>query len=205
MKLLFLIIFSAVVLVVYNIYNRGDSSGREIEFITNRTDLVRGTLGPDGKIDASTAVYPKLAKEFFQKTGVKVKLTAYVDYKSSIRQRMASKDYGDVVINDDFEPATIETFYKPIGTKQEFKNYRFIDVDSIGNEVYGLPDGYSLSGVVYNKKVFASVGFNTFPKTLSQLHDAFKKIKTAGKVPVIINRGDMWPIYFVGDLCNEFA
>ena len=68
MKLLFLIIFSAVVLVVYNIYNRGDSSGREIEFITNRTDLVRGTLGPDGKIDASTAVYPKLAKEFFQKT-----------------------------------------------------------------------------------------------------------------------------------------
>ena len=184
---------------------KNETISKELEFLTDRTDLVQGIPDANGNRDADTAIFRVLADKFKKETGITVKLTAATDYKNFIRRRMTSGDYGDVITNDGFENKTFKQFFQPIGTKKEFSNYRFIDNYSIGDSVYGLAPGYYLLGVVYNKEVFAKAGYDTFPKTLSELNEAMAKIKKNGEIPVIINRGTNWPLYVVNYLSNEFA
>jgi raffinose/stachyose/melibiose transport system substrate-binding protein len=185
--------------------SKKQEKSKEIEFLTDRTDLVQGIPDANGNRDASTAIFKVLADKFKKETGITVKLTAVTDYKNFLRRRMASGDYGDVITNDDFPSKTLKQFFQPIGTKEEFKNYRFIDNYSIGDNVYGLAPGYYFLGVVYNKEVFAKAGYDHFPETLSELDDAMAKIKKNGEIPVIINRGTNWPLYFINFVSNEFA
>ena len=184
---------------------KNETTPKELEFLTDRTDLVQGIPDADGNRDADTAIFKVLADKFKKETGITVKLTAVTDYKNFLRRRLASGNYGDVITNDNFDVKTLQQFFQPIGTKEEFKNYRFIDNCSIGNNVYGLAPGYYFLGVVYNKEVFKKAGFEVFPKTMSELNDAMAKIKNNGAIPVIINRGTNWPLYFINFLSNEFA
>ncbi|HJO94357.1 MAG TPA: ABC transporter substrate-binding protein [Victivallales bacterium] len=196
MKLLFLIIISIIVLALYIYFNGGISSGNEIEFLTNRTDFIHGSQTVSGAKNPETAYFTILAEKFKKKTGITVKLTGYSDYTVAMKRRLASQKYGDVITLPDsnFNPATITTFFKPLGTKKQLSNFYFLNNCAVGDKVYGLSEAYYFSAIVYNKKVFASVGYKTFPKTLEQLHDAFRKIKAEGKIPVILNRGANWPL-----------
>ena len=178
---------------------------KQIEFITNRTDMVLGIPDASGKHDENTAAFKKLAAKFKKETGITVKLTGYNDFKNSLRRRLSSGDYGDVITNDDFPPKTIKNFFQPYGTKEEYKNYRFTNYVAIDNEVYGIAPGYYIDGVVYNKQVLKDAGFEKFPETYSQLLDVFKKVKSLGKIPIIINRGQAWPLRFVEQMAAEIS
>ena len=178
---------------------------KEIEFLTNRTDMVLGIPDASGKHDPNTAEFKKIAKKFKKETGITVKLTAYNDFKNSLRRRLSSGDYGDVITNDDFPPKTIKNFFQPYGTKEQYKNYHFVNYVAIGDEVYGLAPGYYIDGVVYNKQVLKEAGFDKFPETYSQLIEVFKKVKELGKVPVIINRGQAWPLRFIEQMAAEIS
>ena len=182
-------------------------NSKEIEFLTNRTDFVNGVSDAAGNKDLSKAFFKILADKFKKETGITVKLTGYTDYPNAVRRRLASKSYGDVITlpSNSFTDKNIKTFFQPIGTKQCLSNYIFLDNCAIDDNVYGLPANYYLTGAVYNKKVFAEAGYKEFPKTLSELHDAFAKIKANGKIPIIINRGQKWPLSVIRFLADLFA
>jgi raffinose/stachyose/melibiose transport system substrate-binding protein len=179
---------------------------KEIEFLTNRTDLVNGIPDATGQKDPNTAYLKILAEKFEKESGIKIKITAYPDYNGSCRSRFASGDYGDVItLGLQMSDKKKKMLFKPLGNKEEFSDYLFLDKSTIDNEVYGISEGYYVSGVVYNKKVFTDAGYKEFPKTLSDLNSAFAKIKANGKIPIILNRGDGWPLNYTRDLCNNFA
>ena len=182
-------------------------ASKEIEFLTNRTDYVQGTADAAGNFDESTAYYKILAKKFKEETGITVKLTAYNDYQNAMRRRLASSDPGDVITLPDtsFTQKNIKTFFQPIGTKEQLSDFRFLDNCAIGDNVYGLSASYYLTGAIYNKKVFAEAGYKKFPENLTELHDAFAKIKANGKIPVITNRGQRWPLGQLRMLVTCFA
>jgi raffinose/stachyose/melibiose transport system substrate-binding protein len=182
-------------------------NNKEIEFLTNRTDLVNGMPDASGKEDPESALFKILAEKFKKETGITVKLTAYNDYHNAVKRRLASGDYGDVVTlaDNNMNQKQIKTFFKPLGTKKELSDYLFLDNCAVGDEVYGLSGCYYISGLVYNKKVFADAGYNEFPKTLTELHDAFTKIKKNGKIPVILNRGENWPLGWIKTLSDNYA
>ena len=179
----------------------------EIEFLTNRTDLVNGMPDASGKEDPESALFKILADKFKKETGITVKLTAYQDYHNAIKRRLASGDYGDVVTlaDSNMNQKQIKTFFKPLGTAKELSDYLFLDICAVGDEVYGLSGCYYISGLVYNKKVFADAGYSEFPKTLTELNDAFAKIKKNGKIPVILNRGENWPLGWIKTLSDNFS
>ena len=166
---------------------------KEIEFLTNRTDYVSGTADASGKKDPQTAYFKILADKFKKETGITVKLTGYSNYSNAVRRRFASGDYGDVITLPDtsFSDKDLKNFFQPIGTADTLSDYRFTNLCSIGDEVYGIGTSYNITGAVYNKKVFTEAGFKEFPKTLPDLHKAFAKIKANGKIPVILNRANL--------------
>ena len=177
----------------------------EIEFITNRTDMVQGIPDSNGKHDPNTAEFKKLAEKFQKETGIKVKLTAYNDFTNALRRRLSSGNYGDVITDAQFPKTTLTTFFQPIGNKNNYQNYYFIDYASIGNKVYGLSPGYYIDGVVYNKEVLQKAGFSEFPDNYSDLIKVFKQVKSNSKIPIIINRGQFWPLRFVEQMAAEIS
>ena len=208
MKLNKMIVFviTAISLFIFISGCSKTEKSNEIEFLTNRTDLANGIPDASGGIDPNTAYLKILANKFEKETGIKVKITAYPDYDGSCRSRFASGDYGDVItLGLQMTDKKKKMLFTPMGIKKDFSDYQFLNNCSIGNEVYGISEGYYVSGVVYNKKVFADAGYKIFPKTLADLNDAFSKIKANGKIPIIVNRGDGWPLNYIRDLCNNFA
>ena len=202
------VLFLSIIVLLLTGCGKSGKNRNEIEFLTNRTEFVRGNTTSDGSFDESTAYYKILADKFEKETGIKVKLTAYTDYQNSMLRRLSSNDPGDVItINDPavFTQKSITTFFQPLGTKEELSNYLFLNDMAVGENVYGLAPAYNLSGAIYNKKVFAEAGYKEFPKNLTELHDAFAKIKKNGKIPVITNRGSNWSLAQLGLYVSNFA
>ncbi|MGF7032318.1 raffinose/stachyose/melibiose transport system substrate-binding protein [Paenibacillus mucilaginosus] len=63
-----------------------------------------------------------------------------------------------------------------------------------GGKLYGIPvTGLNVSGVIYNKKVFADLGIE-IPKTYDEFLAACEKIKAAGITPVYEAGKEGWPL-----------
>ncbi|OMF38863.1 hypothetical protein BK133_01290 [Paenibacillus sp. FSL H8-0548] len=66
------------------------------------------------------------------------------------------------------------------------------------DKLYGIPvTGLSVSGVIYNKKVFADLGIE-IPKTYDEFLAAAEKIKGAGITPVYEAGKEAWPLQIFG-------
>lgn len=64
----------------------------------------------------------------------------------------------------------------------------------VDGKLYGIPmDSVTLSGVFYNKKVFADAGVE-IPKTWDDMLAACEKLKAAGVVPVYYSAKDVWSV-----------
>lgn len=68
----------------------------------------------------------------------------------------------------------------------------FKETVSVEGAVYGIPgEASSAGGWLYNKKVYEELGLDV-PHTWEQLMENNKKIKEAGKVPVVASYKDTW-------------
>ena len=119
------------------------------------------------------AVYPKVTVEF----------EAITDYAGTVRTRMSTQEYGDVLmmVTTPPVPEDFSRYYEPLGTTEElFAKYDFLESNAqcyYGGYVYGLPINANTGGLLYNKDVFKKAGITSFPKSSEEFYTVLDKIK----------------------------
>jgi ABC-type glycerol-3-phosphate transport system substrate-binding protein len=141
-------------------------------------------------------------KRFNQKyPKVKVELEAVTDYAGTVRTRMSTKAYGDVLmmVTTPPVPSDFKNFYEPIGTKKDmFAKYDFLETNAqtyFGDYVYAYPLNANSGGLLYNKKVFEKAGIKTFPKSSEEFYAMLEQIKkNTDAVPFYLNYPSRWTL-----------
>ena len=158
-----------------------------ITVLTNRTDVVDTKL-QDYK-DAFEKKYP----------GTSVEFEAISDYEGTVRTRMSTKEYGDVLNRPAIKTMDYEKYFEPLGKTIDFeKKFDFTNgsnpIDYHGT-VYCYPvNGIVSGGVVYNKKVFEKAGVQV-PRTTDEFYEDLEAIKSrTDAVPCFINYPAGWTL-----------
>jgi raffinose/stachyose/melibiose transport system substrate-binding protein len=166
-----------------------DTPSGSISVLTWRTDLVEdGTF--DKYVAEFKAKYPDVTE---------VKVEGVTDYEGTVKTRMNTDDYGDVLgIPGSVTPDQLGDFFEPLGDQAEMaKEYRWINDKSFEGKSYGIPVVGNVQGVLYNKRVWEEAGVTEFPTTPEEFLADLKKIKDAGvaKVaPLYTNYKDSWAL-----------
>ncbi|CAN7264413.1 extracellular solute-binding protein [Paenibacillus sp. LjRoot153] len=138
-----------------------------------------------------------------QKTGNKLDIQSAPvnNYKDLVNTRLATNDAPDLLFYWSNEGAV--KALQPEKNLLDLSNESYISrinpatkKYSFGGsgKTYGIPvTGMSVSGVIYNKKVFADLGLS-IPKTYDEFLAICEKIKAAGKTPVYEAGKEGWPL-----------
>lgn len=152
--------------------------------LTQRTDLA-ATVFPEYS-EKFKALHPEVKEVVFE---------ASDDYENTIKTRMNTKDYGDVLlIPNGITNADLGNFFEPLGTISDLKTKYKGLVKINGETVYGIPSNLNAAGtVLYNKEAFTKAGITSFPKNPQELYEAAKKLKAVGVTPLYTNYAAKWP------------
>lgn len=157
-----------------------------IVVLTNRTDLVE-----NGRMDeyaaAFNAIYPDVEVEF----------EGITDYQPTVKIRMSTKEYGDVLAMpvDEMSVDQLGDFFEPIGSEADLEQkYLWVDTVSYDGTTYGLPSLGTTTGIVYNKEVFKNAGITSTPATPDDFIAAMTKVKESGVTPYYTNYAAGWPM-----------
>ncbi|AEE17341.1 ABC transporter substrate-binding protein [Treponema brennaborense] len=137
------------------------------------------------------AVYPNVHVEF----------EAVHDYAGTVRTRMSTKSYGDVLMVVTAPPfnSDLGKFYEPMGSFADLnQKYDFLEsaqqyyFDGI---VYGVPINANAGGLLYNKQVFKKAGITEFPTTSDEFYACLAKIKkNTAAIPFFMNYPSKWTL-----------
>lgn len=161
--------------------------GGSITVLTNRTDLLDTKL--QEYKEQFEAKYP----------GTSVEFEGITDYDGTVRTRMSTTEYGDVLCKPSVRTVDYENFFEPLGSYEEFeKEFNFINGSNpihYNGIVYCYPtNGVVGSGIVYNKTVFEKAGAQV-PKTTDEFYKALELIKeNTDAVPIQINYPAGWTL-----------
>jgi ABC-type glycerol-3-phosphate transport system substrate-binding protein len=161
-----------------------------ITVLTHRTDWVDSKFKEYAA--AFEAKYPK----------AKVEFEAITDYDGTVRTRMNTAEYGDVLcmVTVPPIPSDFAKFYEPLGKVADFaKKFDFVETSTTiayKGTVYGYPVNANVAGgLVYNKAVFKEAGITSLPKTAEEFYEALGKIKNNTQaVPMYMNYPSQWTL-----------
>jgi len=154
----------------------------EVVFLTNRTDM----------IDKEYVDYKKRFEEKYP--GVKLTFEAITDYDATVKVRIASGDFPDVVLTPTIPNSELPNHFAPLDDIQFSDEIYFKDLRAHEGNMYGISSGGSTVGIVYNKKAFEKAGITALPKTYDEFLAAAQKLKDAEIVPLASNFKDKWPL-----------
>lgn len=186
--------------------------------------------GGSGTADASSItllaggndpVAIKTANEFvkgFEKKYPKIKVKvetrpAGTDGDNIIKTKLATGTMSDVFF---YNSGSLFQALKPERNLQDLSDQPWVktltkdfkQTVSVGNKVYGAPNGSTFDGgVMYNKKVYAKLGLSV-PDTWADFISNSQKIKAAGGItPVLATYGDTWTaqLFVLADFANVSA
>ncbi|MCL6456965.1 MAG: ABC transporter substrate-binding protein [Gorillibacterium sp.] len=158
-----------------------DISGK-IVFLSQHTDMV----------DTEFVDYAKRFQEKYPNAEVEFQATQ--DYEKTLKIRMASGDFPDVVLIPAMPNSDLSKFFTPLDDLGLNDKIYFKDFRSYEGKMYGIASGGGSVGIVYNKKAFAAAGVTELPTTLDQFYAAAEKLKANGVVPLASNFKDKWPL-----------
>jgi len=165
----------------------GTPSGT-LNVLTWRTDLVE-----DGTFDKYVEEFKKKYPEVTD-----VKVEGVKDYEGTVKTRMNTDDYGDVLaIPGSVTPDQFGDFFEPLGDLAEMsKEYNWLNDKSFEGKSYGIPVVGNVQGILYNKRVWEDAGITEFPTTPQEFLDDLKAIKDNGVAvaPLYTNYKDGWPL-----------
>ncbi len=154
-----------------------------IKVLTNRTDIV-------------DTVYKGYAEEFMKLyPNIKVTYEGVTDYEESLTLRLTTGDWGDLCfIPTSVSKSELSDYFTPLGDADTLdKIYNFIPEKSYGGEVYGIANGGTAGGIVYNKKVWADAGISELPATPDEFLEDLQTIKDkTDAVPLYTNFAAGW-------------
>lgn len=171
-----------------NANDDGTPSGT-LNVLTWRTDLVE-----DGTFDTYVEEFKKKYPEVTD-----VKVEGVKDYEGTVKTRMNTDDYGDVLaIPGSVTPDQFGDFFEPLGDLAEMqKEYNWLNDKSFEGKSYGIPVVGNVQGILYNKRVWDEAGVTEFPTTPQEFLDDLQAIKDKGvaKVaPLYTNYKDGWTL-----------
>ncbi|NIK80255.1 ABC-type glycerol-3-phosphate transport system substrate-binding protein [Paenibacillus castaneae] len=154
----------------------------KVVFLTNRTDMV----------DKEYVDYKKRFEEKYP--GVNLTFETTTDYDQSLKVRIASGDFPDVVFVPTIPNSELPNYFTPLDDIQFSDELYFKDLKAHEGKMYGISSGGSTVGIVYNKKAFEKAGVTAVPTTYDEFLAAAQKLKDAGIVPLASNFKDKWPL-----------
>ena len=172
--------------------NGGENSihgkiGGNIIVLTNRTDIV----------DTKLQEYKEAFEEKYP--GTSVEFEAITDYEGTVRTRMGTQEYGDVLCRPNIQSIDFEKYFEPLGSLEDFDKVmnftRTSNAISYKDVVYTYPMVATVSaGIVYNKAVFEKAGVGV-PRNTEEFYEAMQKIKDkTNAVPVFMNYPSGWTL-----------
>lgn len=163
-----------------------DAPSGSITVLTHRTDRLE-----DGTYDRYLAAFNE------QYPDVSISFEGITDYEGEVAIRMATPDYGDVLmIPNSVRADQLGTFFEPLGTLDELsQQYNFITEKAFDGTVYGITIVGNAQGLVYNKKVWEEAGVTELPTTPEAFIAALQLIKdNTDSIPFYTNYADGWPM-----------
>lgn len=145
----------------------------------------------------------KIISMYEEKTGNKIEIQAIDDtnYDSVATAKFTTGDIPDVFMH--FGNSKLLN-YNPEKNFYDFSGAPWVNdiMDNVipqtkvNGKVYGLPFWEaSVSGVMYNKRIFEKLGI-ALPKTQAEFDAACDKIMAANIQPIYCGMGDAWPIQY---------
>lgn len=160
----------------------GSAITGEVVYLTNRTDM----------IDKEYVDYEKRFEAKYP--GVDLKFEAITDYDKTLKVRMASGQFPDVVLLPTIPNNELPDYFTPLDDIEFTGDIYFKELKAHEGKMYGVSSGGSSVGIVYNKKAFEKAGITAIPKTYDEFLAVAQKLKDAGIVPLASNFKDKWPL-----------
>lgn len=156
-----------------------------ITILTNRTDIV-------------DTIYADYAKQFMEKyPNIKVTYQGITDYEQTMQLRLPTGDWGDICfIPTSIDKSEIQNYFIPLGDADTLDEiYNFGSTSQYDGKQYGIANGGTASGIMYNKKVWEKAGIKEMPKTPDEFLDDLQKIKdNTDAIPMYSNFSAGWPM-----------
>lgn len=156
-----------------------------VKVLTNRTDIV-------------DTVYKGYAEQFMELyPNIKVEYEGITDYEESLNLRLTTGDWGELCfIPTGVAKNELSTYFTPLGDFETLdETYNFVQDKSFDGTVYGIANGGTASGVVYNKRIWKEAGIEELPKTPDEFLEDLQKIKdNTDAIPLYTNFAAGWPM-----------
>lgn len=155
----------------------------DLKFLTNRTDLV----------DTDFADYIKDFQSMYP--NVNIEYEGITNYADDITTRLSTGDWGDIcMIPTTVSKSDLGDYFMSYGDEASLsKKYTLLDNFTYDGQSYGIPSMANLSGIVYNKKVFADAGVDKLPTTPDEFIADLQQIKDkTDAIPLYTNFAAGW-------------
>jgi len=164
----------------------------------------------------SSGIVQQIAKEYEEKTGVKIdfQITPDAQWKEVLNTKIGVGEAPDIVCVDS-DPIALEDQWKPTAnfvplTDEEWvqrMDPSVIPSVSVGDNVYGITfPGYKVWWYYYNTEIFENLGLEV-PTTYEEFKTVCQAIKDAGIIPIYEAVQDGWhqqlPFYELGGFYNQ--
>lgn len=154
-----------------------------VKILTNRTDI-------------ADTIYKGYAEQFMELyPNIKVEYEAITDYEESLILRLPTGDWGDICfIPTSVNRDELSTYFIPLGDFETLDPvYNFVQDKSYDGQVYGIANGGTASGVVYNKRIWEEAGITELPTTPEEFLTDLQMIKdNTDAVPLYTNFAAGW-------------
>lgn len=156
-----------------------------IKVLTNRTDIVDTVY--KGYAEQFMKLYPNITVEY----------EAVTDYEQALNLRLPTGDWGDICyIPTSVAKSEMSEYFSPLGDFTTLNEiYNFLADKNYGGIQYGIPNGGTAGGVIYNKRIWKEAGIEKLPATPDEFLDCLQKIKdNTDAVPLYTNFAAGWPM-----------
>lgn len=154
-----------------------------IKVLTNRTDIV-------------DTIYKGYAEQFMEiYPNIKVEYEGITDYEQSLNLRLSTGDWGDLCfIPTSVSKNELSNYFTKLGDYDTLNDiYNFIPEKTINGEVFGIANGGTANGVIYNKKIWEQAGITEKPKTPDEFLADLQLIKDkTDAIPLYTNFAAKW-------------
>lgn len=182
-----IVILCIVLQVLFPLQAKASQDHQEI---SGKIEVILNVANEDMEkyIDAFEDKYPN----------VRVKYTCYSEYEESIKDRIASGDYGDVLYVPAYmSDSDVEKYFARLGDYDSLlEKYSYMEGrrGTIAG-VYGIPSKAYVLGIIYNKDVFYQAGITEYPTNFEGFLEALKAIKERTEaIPFYTYYSDPWAL-----------
>lgn len=161
----------------------------KLTVMTNRIDLMAD--------DPNVKDYQDYKREFNALyPGIDVVFESSPDYDLDMTTRLGLTSWDVCFIPATLKLEELDQYFEPFCPYGELSDkYEFISLDTLNDQVYGIPSFYNAQGIVYNKKVWSDAGITEMPRTPDDFIDGLKKIKeNTDAIPLYTNYAAGWTL-----------